>query len=449
MPRTIRRLEATGVHGRFSLSQRFEPGMNIIYGRNGTGKTTALHILANILNEDYERFAHLQFSNIYCEFDDLTYTQLDRSSTDWDASIRVTSESGESVFSVRHALESERARTAEGYSPNDIKQSRAAYFPAFRTMIEAWASLDDYPSAQRSRLVGRTARLQAQDVTSTRLARDLFGNFVPQLSFPSPNVIEFELAQYLDSAYVTLASKDRKLLDKAILDIVRATVSGGLEADDGQITQDVLDELRQLSATLSNLSYGGQQDSETSTWQQLSDLVLGLEEEPPKTLSPILHVYLSTLRARVDEQNRLFKPVEKYLASVNSFLEQKQLSVSTGRRPRKGFQISLQFEDGSHLPGLTSLSSGERQIVTLLYASTQMSSQDVVLIDEPEISLHVDWQRTLLPSMQMQLGERQVITTTHSPVIGAEHSASSMELVLTPSDNRGGELSLFSDTESM
>ncbi len=50
-----------------------------------------------------------------------------------------------------------------------------------------------------------------------------------------------------------------------------------------------------------------------------------------------------------------------------------------------------------------------------------MSKQQIVLIDEPEISLHVDWQRKLLQKMSEQLGNRQIIVCTHSPVIGGDY----------------------------
>ena len=35
--------------------------------------------------------------------------------------------------------------------------------------------------------------------------------------------------------------------------------------------------------------------------------------------------------------------------------------------------------------------------------------------------MHVDWQRHLLKEMSEQLGDRQVIVCTHSPVIGADY----------------------------
>jgi predicted ATP-dependent endonuclease of OLD family len=41
----------------------------------------------------------------------------------------------------------------------------------------------------------------------------------------------------------------------------------------------------------------------------------------------------------------------------------------------------------------------------------------VVIIDEPEISLHPDWQRRLIPTLKSQNSANQFILTTHSPFI--------------------------------
>jgi predicted ATP-dependent endonuclease of OLD family len=58
----------------------------------------------------------------------------------------------------------------------------------------------------------------------------------------------------------------------------------------------------------------------------------------------------------------------------------------------------------------------------MLYAATYLSERgNVVLIDEPELSLHIDWQRMLLPKMAKFIGPRQIIVCTHSPEIGAEY----------------------------
>jgi predicted ATPase len=43
-----------------------------------------------------------------------------------------------------------------------------------------------------------------------------------------------------------------------------------------------------------------------------------------------------------------------------------------------------------------------------------------MLIDEPELSMHIDWQHELLTSMHTVNPEAQVIAATHSPEIMAE-----------------------------
>jgi len=45
----------------------------------------------------------------------------------------------------------------------------------------------------------------------------------------------------------------------------------------------------------------------------------------------------------------------------------------------------------------------------------------VFLIDEPELSLHVDWQRIILKEISTQAPMRQIIACTHSPEVGADH----------------------------
>jgi predicted ATP-dependent endonuclease of OLD family len=47
-------------------------------------------------------------------------------------------------------------------------------------------------------------------------------------------------------------------------------------------------------------------------------------------------------------------------------------------------------------------------------AVNRMSGNSAVLIDEPELSLHIDWQEELLSKMMSQLGNRQIIVCTPS-----------------------------------
>ena len=64
-----------------------------------------------------------------------------------------------------------------------------------------------------------------------------------------------------------------------------------------------------------------------------------------------------------------------------------------------------------------------------------MTNGRVVLIDEPEISLHIDWQRKLLPQMVKQLGKKQLIICTHSSVIASKYQDKMIKLELHPTAN--------------
>jgi predicted ATP-binding protein involved in virulence len=65
----LRSIEAVLLHGHFYLKHTFVDNVNIIYGDNGGGKTTLLHILTNSLNGNFGRFAFLEFSSINIEFE--------------------------------------------------------------------------------------------------------------------------------------------------------------------------------------------------------------------------------------------------------------------------------------------------------------------------------------------------------------------------------------------
>jgi predicted ATP-dependent endonuclease of OLD family len=59
----------------------------------------------------------------------------------------------------------------------------------------------------------------------------------------------------------------------------------------------------------------------------------------------------------------------------------------------------------------------------------------IIFIDEPELSLHVDWQRILFETLMEQGSKNQLIVATHSPFIYSQFP--DKELILD--DDKGGE----------
>ncbi len=64
------------------------------------------------------------------------------------------------------------------------------------------------------------------------------------------------------------------------------------------------------------------------------------------------------------------------------------------------------------------LSSGEKQMLIILLTTLVENKQPyVIFMDEPEISLHIDWQQRLVALVRDLNPNAQVILTTHSPAV--------------------------------
>ena len=115
---------------------------------------------------------------------------------------------------------------------------------------------------------------------------------------------------------------------------------------------------------------------------------------------------LSSLR-RFAEKMNLFKEL------INSKLRRKKVLINK----HDGFYV---VNDSSTIVDLKNLSSGEQQQIILFYDLLFQSKENqIYLIDEPEISLHVEWQRSFLSDITKIVGfnKIQVILATHSPQI--------------------------------
>ncbi len=93
-------------------------------------------------------------------------------------------------------------------------------------------------------------------------------------------------------------------------------------------------------------------------------------------------------------------------------------------------ELRVEFEDGRALP-FTSLSDGQRSLIVLAAdiawraaqlnphhgADAPQKTEGIVLIDEIELHLHPQWQRTVVPNLQRAFGKLQFVITTHSPQV--------------------------------
>jgi energy-coupling factor transporter ATP-binding protein EcfA2 len=128
--------------------------------------------------------------------------------------------------------------------------------------------------------------------------------------------------------------------------------------------------------------------------------------------------YARESRSDDDRESRKDKleKIESIYDPKNIFLEiLSELFKQTGKKfDEKAFNFLEMGSDNPISP--ESLSSGEKQILIILFTTLLQDKKPyILLMDEPEISLHIDWQRSLIQHIRQINPLCQIIMATHSP----------------------------------
>ncbi len=128
------------------------------------------------------------------------------------------------------------------------------------------------------------------------------------------------------------------------------------------------------------------------------------------------------------------KKAEEILKEIESDITEMETSTEEKIRPfttledmvmsifhKKGIELdAITFGDSINAISSDKLSAGEKQMLSFLCYNT-FSKNKIIFIDEPELSLHQDWQRLLIPTLLRQNNNNQFFIATHSPFIYASY----------------------------
>lgn len=117
-----------------------------------------------------------------------------------------------------------------------------------------------------------------------------------------------------------------------------------------------------------------------------------------------------------EKADRIRQRIDSFYQIVDSFFADTEKKVAFNTSTNR-----LEFADkGGQTISLEQLSAGEKQLlVILLTVFLQDEEPAVLLMDEPELSLHMAWQERLISAVRSLNPSCQVILTTHSPSIFA------------------------------
>jgi predicted ATP-binding protein involved in virulence len=127
----------------------------------------------------------------------------------------------------------------------------------------------------------------------------------------------------------------------------------------------------------------------------------------------VLSVYIDDGKEKLKVFDELTDKIDLLVKIINSRFLYKKMSISK----KEGFVFKT--SDGQYISP-ADLSSGEQHELILNYELLfKVKPDSLILIDEPELSLHVTWQRQYLKDLQeiIKLAGFDVLIATHSPQI--------------------------------
>ncbi|AVF04637.1 hypothetical protein C4375_13610 [Devosia sp. I507] len=136
----------------------------------------------------------------------------------------------------------------------------------------------------------------------------------------------------------------------------------------------------------------------------------------------VLTVYLEDAHTKLRIFDEIYDKINLFKRIVNSKFRFKQIEIDK----EKGIIVrdeNPRTKKIREIP-LEKLSSGEQHELVLAYELVfHTSESSLILIDEPEISMHIAWQKKFVPDLLdiIRITGFQAIIATHSPQIIGEH----------------------------
>jgi predicted ATPase len=372
-----------GLAGQVNRTIRLNRDVNVFFGGNGSGKTSLLKVLHSALSNDLSEMRRIALHSAKVVITD-GYLDNDH----WYSPMRITRE------------------TPEGYPVPTLKLNSASIF----------GSLND-----------RTREMKQWNSTSDREAKDISfrHTFMPITRLYYSEEVRPE------TAWGLIQSKSEADLDKSFKDTInflwlRYTRNIGIDVQTAQA-----DGLRAiLYDFLVPESHSALSDqSPIANPQKAYEKLLAFLDRQSNFSRASLDEDSFTERMKSDPRLRLvIKDVDDVEERVEEILRPRtELAKILRQMIGSGKDIELHDRDikasGNNQEeiSLEDLSSGEKQLLRIFIDALLANGQPII-IDEPELSLHIDWQRRLLGILRRLAPASQIIVATHSPEILAELS---------------------------
>lgn len=396
----------------------------ILYGDNGTGKSTILRMVYHLLSSEpghahKTNLANIAFKSIEVLFDDGTSVKADREDDCDDFvggyTLLYRDETIELSCKATASWDDESRKNRVSFAGENSENRRN-----YHLILERLRGLNVFYISDKRNEEERSS-----------------ADYFHYRRSPSEDPVEREMSllhDWIVSQALDASKKGEEgtsgIYIKILSKLGKKRQSGKSKTiDDIQKEIDELDEKTQLYVNMGFIS--------STDYKDVNAVLKKVHSDNQDIAAEILAPYIEIQNNRLDALDNLVATLSYFLDSLNDYLYKKRViySVNEGFKIYQATELNNKMLNERKLPkdniDMRKLSSGERQLLRLFSMVIRKSNfYPIIIIDEPEISLNIKWQRRLLSTLNffVRNSRAQFVIATHSFEILSSHMASTVKV---------------------
>lgn len=403
-----------------------ENGITVIVGQNGCGKTTMLHMLAAIFSKNHSQLFQYNFEYIelLVSGHTLKIEPIDEKLEDEGITIRslkyyIDSKALEKCYREDSKINSPSfwvnfIPSLRRRARNLLYDMRSGEVLTLAEVIDTY--FDELPEEIKNDIIALPTEaydlignLQIELITTDRLKKLYREDEYRRYDVVQRFVVEecsSELSNNLKNVLSEYANLSQKL-DEQFPSKILKSIKQHNQFNETELKENVkkIDELRKKHVNAGVL-------------EENNDKFLNIDvnaERLDESTAAILTIYYQDMKMKLESLNDISDRIVLFKSMImNKFNENKKILIN------KDDGIIIRQKPNNEEVALKFLSSGEQQEIVLLYNLIMKGEKNkLILIDEPEISLNVSWQREFLNDMKkiVEINGFSILVATHSPQI--------------------------------
>lgn len=423
----ISTLKIKNLFGRFDYELEFKKqGVTIITGPNGYGKSTILKIIEALSNGRLEYFFSLDFKCIEIELkDNVNKIRIEKSIVDKNE-MPVLNINGES-FLYSLICNNKIKKYNEEFIRNNLTsynyKSKIKYLTDTKCVYEYGYGLED-EDEDESIDIGVRKLFNKRDKLNQYVATvNYIRNSIGKIHFIKEQRLmrkaDYSNIRHNERIVDTIAELPKKLTD--LINNISSEYSSIANRLDSTYPNRLFDMEKGIK---DEEEFNQSMDEMNGKFDKLNKY--DISEIKSSNSLKFKEEHSKALKIYFDDFNKKYKVYEDFIRKLDLFTD-----IINARLSFKKIKISR--EDGIKVVNsdneekkieLTQLSSGEKQEIVLFYELIfETDDELVILIDEPEISLHIVWQQMFMDDLLkiVEYKRINVIVATHSASIISNH----------------------------